>query len=94
MKIHEYLPRILHSKTAVIDDDLSIIGTANLDNRSFRLNFEVVAAIYGPDTAKTLADAFEKDLLEARPVSNRELRKEPLLTRLGEATARLLSPVL
>jgi cardiolipin synthase len=94
VKIYEYLPRVLHAKTAVIDDDLSIIGTANLDNRSFRLNFEVVAAIYGPETAKTLVDAYEKDLLEARPVSNRELRKEPMLTRLGESTARLLSPML
>jgi cardiolipin synthase len=94
VKIHEYLPRILHAKTAVIDDDLSIIGTANLDNRSFRLNFEVVVAIYGAETAKTLVAAYEKDLLEARPVSNRELRREPLLTRLGESTARLLSPML
>ncbi len=94
VKIFEYLPVILHAKTAVIDDDLAIIGTANLDNRSFRLNFEVVAAVYGPETAKTLADAFEKDLTQARPVSNRELRKEPLLRRLGESTARLLSPML
>ncbi len=94
VKIYEYLPRILHAKTAVIDDDLSIIGTANLDNRSFRLNFEVVVAIYGQATASTLSNAYEKDLLEARAVSNRELRREPLLTRLGESAARLLSPML
>ena len=45
--IYLYEPSMLHAKTAVIDDALAIVGTANLDNRSFRLNFEVVAALYG-----------------------------------------------
>ena len=42
--VWEYTPRMIHAKTIVIDDELSIVGTANFDNRSFRLNFEVVAA--------------------------------------------------
>jgi len=45
-KIFLYEPAMLHAKTAVIDDELAIVGTANLDNRSFRLNFEVIAALY------------------------------------------------
>jgi len=93
-QVLEYTPRFIHAKTCVIDEDLSIIGTANLDNRSFRLNFEVVAAVYGDKTNTELAAAFERDLLGARPVKNKDLRREPLLQRSAEAIARLFSPVL
>jgi cardiolipin synthase len=44
IKVYEYGPPMLHAKTIVIDDSVAIVGTANLDNRSFRLNFEVAAA--------------------------------------------------
>ncbi len=94
VQILEYTPRFLHAKTCLVDDDLSIIGSANLDNRSFRLNFEVVAAVYGTETNAELARAFERDLEGARPVKNKELRREPFLRRAAEAVARLLSPML
>lgn len=94
VKIYEYTPRFLHAKTCVVDGDLSIVGSANLDNRSFQLNFEIVAAIYGDDTNAVLAAAFEKDLEGARPVKNKELRREPFPRRAAEALARLLSPTL
>ncbi len=94
VQILEYTPRFLHAKTCVIDDDLSIIGSANLDNRSFQLNFEVVAAVYGEKTNRELAAAFTDDLAGARPVRNKELRREPFGRRAAEAVARLLSPML
>ena len=53
VKVWEYKARMLHSKTLVVDDNCAMVGTANFDNRSFRLNFEVMAVIYGP----TLAEA-------------------------------------
>lgn len=93
-RIFEYDGRFIHGKTMVVDDDLSFVGTANIDNRSFRLNFEVVAVVYGEDLNKRLAAAFEDDLTHAVEVRPRTLKREPLLQRLGESGARLLSPLL
>lgn len=93
-RIFEYEGRFIHAKTMVVDDDLAIVGTANLDNRSFRLNFEVVAAVYGADLATRLATAFEDDLTCTREVQPTTLQREPLLQRLGESAARLMSPLL
>lgn len=90
--VHEYLPRMLHAKTLVVDDDYVQIGTANYDHRSFRLNFEVAVAVYGPHVVGEVAAAFEADLREARRV----LRGEPaaFVPRLVQAVARLFSPLL
>jgi cardiolipin synthase len=93
-QVLEYTPRFLHAKTCVVDGDLCIVGTANLDNRSFQLNFEVVAAVYGEEANSTLAAAFERDLADARPVKGKELRREPFVRRASEAVARLFSPTL
>jgi len=92
-QIYLYESPMLHAKTAVIDDDLAIVGTANLDNRSFRLNFEVVAAFYGGACVGELARAFETDLAHARRQVQREA-KSPFLQRLVASAARLLAPQL
>lgn len=94
VKIYEYQPSMIHAKTLVVDDEVAIVGTANMDNRSFRLNFEVSAAIYDPETARALAALFTADLEKAVAVTQRGLQKEPTLTRLAEAGARLLAPML
>lgn len=91
VKIWEYRERMLHSKTLVIDDHCAMIGTANFDQRSFSLNFEVMAVVYGPTLADALAAQFEADLEHALPVRRRRPR---FARRLGEAGARLLSPLL
>jgi cardiolipin synthase len=93
-RVFEYGGRMLHAKTIVVDDDLAIVGTANFDNRSFRLNFEVVVAIYDEEITTELARAFEADLEHASHVKVRELKDKKLLERLGENTARLFSPLL
>jgi cardiolipin synthase len=94
VQVHEYKDRMLHAKTMVVDDDIAIVGTANMDNRSFRLNFEVVAAIYDEGTTRELARAFESDLEKSEVVKVRELRDKPFTDRLGESAARLFSPLL
>lgn len=91
-KIWEYKARMLHSKTLVVDDHCAMIGTANFDNRSFRLNFEVCAVIYGPALAMPLAAQFETDLQSSSPV--RANRRQHFLPRFGDAAARLFSPLL
>lgn len=52
----------MHSKTMLVDDEISSVGTFNLDIRSFKLHYEVTALIYGEKFAGILQDAFEKDL--------------------------------
>lgn len=92
VRIWEYTRRMLHSKTMVIDEGFAMIGTANFDARSFRLNFEVCAAIYSPGMNQKMARQFETDLLASEPVP--EERKLRFPDRLFEASARLLSPLL
>ncbi|MBK9030873.1 MAG: cardiolipin synthase [Myxococcales bacterium] len=94
VKIFEYEPRFIHAKTMVIDDDLAIVATANLDNRSFRLNFELAAVVYGQHLVGQLAAAFVEDLRSARAIVADELARQRFRTRLGQASARLLSPLL
>ncbi len=94
VKIFEYQPAMLHAKTLVMDDDLSIIGTANIDNRSFKLNFEDACVVYGEDCASTLANMFRADCRKARAVELEDVTDAPLRRRIFDATARLFSPVL
>jgi cardiolipin synthase len=94
VRVYEYETRFIHAKTMVCDDDIGIIGTANLDNRSFRLNFEVVAIAYGQKVNAELAQAFHDDLKGCRELTTQDLEKLPLKARFGRAAARLLSPLL
>jgi cardiolipin synthase len=92
VRIWQYQPRMLHAKALLADDDLSIIGTANFDPRSFRLNFEVALAIYDRGFCARVAAQIQTDFDAAVPV--RQPRPVGFLRRLGEASARLFSPLL
>jgi cardiolipin synthase A/B len=94
VRIYRYGPPALHAKTMVVDRDAAIIGTANLDNRSLRLNFEVLAILYGHEAADALAGMFERDLGRARLVTPADIARQTLTGRLFEGAARLLSPML
>jgi len=91
--VWEYTPRMIHAKTIIIDDELSIVGTANFDNRSFRLNFEVVAAIYDAGINAELAAAFESDLAVSVRLKS-DHSKERFGVRLMKSAARLAAPLL
>ena len=90
--VHEYGPPMLHAKTMVIDETVAVVGTANLDNRSFRLNFEVAAAFYDARVIDHLARRFEEDRRHSRPFPAK--RRSLMVTQLLESVARLTSPVL
>jgi cardiolipin synthase len=94
VRIFEYGPPMLHAKTLVVDDDVTVVGTANLDNRSFRLNFEVAAVLYGREHAARLARVFAEDEERAVQVRTEDLEKAGVPRRLFESFARLLSPLL
>jgi cardiolipin synthase len=75
VKVYLYLPGFLHSKLTVIDDDLSTIGSANMDFRSFEHNFEVNAFVYQNDFALSMKKVFMED------VENSQLLVLPWLKR-------------
>jgi len=91
--IYEFGPHMIHAKTLVVDDH-AFLGTANMDNRSFRLNFEVLVAIYDKAIANRLADAFEADLRWAVPYTKRVAGRIPFHQRLVQSAARLFAPLL
>jgi cardiolipin synthase len=90
--VHEFGPPMLHAKTMVIDETVAVVGTANLDNRSFRLNFEVAAAFYDARVVRHLARRFEDDRRRSHKLTSK--RRSQVVTRLAESIARLTSPVL
>ncbi|HEY1551668.1 MAG TPA: phospholipase D-like domain-containing protein, partial [Kofleriaceae bacterium] len=94
VRFYEYTPRFIHAKTLVVDDDVAIVGTANFDNRSFRLDFELVAVLFGTGANEQLAAQYERDLTDSREIGRAELLAMPFVQRLGQASARLLSPLL
>ena len=92
VRIWQYRAGMLHAKALVVDEDLSIVGTANFDPRSFRLNFEVALAVYDAGFCARLAAQVEQDFERARQL--RQPRGLGFFRRLGEAVARLFSPIL
>ena len=93
VRVYEYGPRMLHTKALLVDDDLAIVGSANFDPRSFRLNFEVSVLFRDAAIAGELSQLYERELALAPRV--RADRDRPLWSvRLPEALARLLSPLL
>ena len=95
VKVYEYGPRLLHSKSLLVDDDLAMIGTANFDHRSFRLNFEVQALIHDAGINAELRKQIEVEFAHAPRVRDPGEGKRPLFReRLPEAVARLMSPLL
>ncbi len=93
VKVYEYGPRMLHSKALLVDDAIAIVGSANFDHRSFRLNFELSVLFDDAGLAAELAQQIEREFQHAPRVRNDRAR--PLLgARLPEALARLMSPLL
>ena len=91
VRVFEY-PRMLHSKALLVDSDTCVLGSSNFDNRSFRLNFELCVLFEDNGVAIALEAIMASDWLNACEVTGpRQLRFWP---RLGEASARLLSPLL
>lgn len=73
VRIFEYTTRFNHSKVILADGNLSVVGSLNLDARSLNTNHEVVAAIYGPDAARTLGTQFQELFSQSKEVSLEDL---------------------
>lgn len=84
----------LHAKTIVIDDSICSIGTANMDIRSFELNFEVNAFIYSSEIAKQQRSIFENDILNSKEITLDMYNSRLTSIKIKESISRLLSPLL
>ncbi|MFC3885924.1 cardiolipin synthase [Bacillus songklensis] len=93
-KVYIYQNGFLHAKTIVVDDKIASVGTANIDVRSFRLNFEVNAFLYHSKTARQLAMAFKEDIQQSSELTLDAYQQRSYYTRFKESISRLLSPIL
>ena len=84
----------LHEKAMVVDDDLGMVGSANLDNRSFRLNFELNVLVADPGFTAEVAQMLAADLANADEVTNEDAARRSAAFKLATQGARLLAPLL
>ncbi|GAE24938.1 cardiolipin synthetase [Halalkalibacter wakoensis JCM 9140] len=93
-KVYIYENGFLHCKTIVSDDAIGSVGTANIDVRSFRLNFEVNAFLYSDKEVTKLTEIFHTDMEHSRELTLDQYEQRSLKIRFKESVSRLLSPIL
>lgn len=94
VRIFLYQKGFVHAKTMAVDNNLSIVGTANMDGRSFDMNFEINAVVYSERICKELSEAFLNDLNYSTELSLAQWSERAWWRELTDDVARLLSPVL
>lgn len=94
VRVFEYGEAILHAKTVVADDAIAVVGSSNLDFRSFHYNAECNLVMFGSPEALALASAFEEDLKGSVEIHRNEWNGRGGLHRLVDRLARALSPIL
>ena len=94
VEIYQYEPGFLHAKTFVVDDELVSIGSANVDFRSFKLNFETNAFCYDRKLVQQLKESFEKDLANCSRLDKEYFARQSLWLRFKQHFSRLLAPIL
>ncbi|MFC3616426.1 cardiolipin synthase [Lutimaribacter marinistellae] len=92
-RVFRYTDGFMHQKVFVVDEALAAVGTTNLDNRSFRLNFEAMALFFDKRAALDVADMLEADFANAFEL-RRGLDSQPPSIRYGAPLARLFAPIL
>ena len=94
VQVYHYCKGMVHAKTMVVDGILSTVGTCNMDNRSFLLNFEVNALFYNKEISEELTRFFEEDLEECSQNTLEEWRQRPVISKIKESICRLWAPLL
>ncbi|MEK4387596.1 cardiolipin synthase [Solibacillus sp. FSL W7-1464] len=93
-KVYQYEKGFIHAKMIVVDDEIASVGTANIDVRSFSLNFEVNALLYDRLLAHRLAEIFESDILDCSELTYELYKNRSNFIKFKESISRLLSPIL
>ncbi len=92
--IYRYQPGFMHQKVILVDDRYTAVGTANLDNRSMRLNFEITAVTTAPHFINSVEAMLEDDLANCRLMTEHDYKDRSILFRLTCRAIRLLAPLL
>jgi cardiolipin synthase len=92
VKVWRYQRGFMHQKVLLGDDDLAIVGSVNLDFRSFMLNFELSAVIQDQAFAKSVEKMLEKDFARSEAENLQKFEKGKFLFRLKCRLAALMSP--
>ncbi|MGI9626432.1 MAG: cardiolipin synthase [Longimicrobiales bacterium] len=93
VRFYRYTDGFLHEKAMLIDSDVAAVGTANFDNRSFRLNFEITALVSDPTFVTEVEKMFDDDFEKSRLMEQGEYDRKPWWFRLGVRFARLTAPL-
>lgn len=94
VRVWQYETGFVHAKVVIVDELLAILGTANMDLRSFFNNFETNAILFHPTLIARLETDFVKDLADGVEMQLETFRRRPFKRRIGEAVARMLAPLL
>jgi cardiolipin synthase len=94
VRVFEYQAAILHAKTLVADDCVSLVGSTNLDFRSFHFNAEVNLVILDESVGRVFADSFEEDLASSKEIAPALWRRRGALHAFGDTLARAGAPLL
>ena len=94
VKLYRYTAGFMHQKVFLIDSTCAAVGTANLDNRSFRLNFELTLLNYDPSFIESVSSMLADDFANSRKVDESEYTRKSFFFKLASRFARLLSPIL
>ena len=94
VQVYRYQGGFMHQKVLLMDDQISGVGTANFDNRSFRLNFEITLLVDDPAFATKVSTMLEADMQHSRKVYEEDIKNKPFWFPLAMGIARLMSPVL
>ncbi|MCM2375183.1 cardiolipin synthase [Aporhodopirellula aestuarii] len=93
VRVYRYQGRFMHQKVLLVDDTMAAVGTANFDNRSFRLNFEIMLAFFDESFSQEVAEMFEDDLRYCTLSDGSELEEKSYAFQLLVRAARLLAPI-
>ncbi len=94
VELYEFDDGMLHAKIMTIDDRWCMLGSANMDIRSFRLNFEITALVYDAAVAARLSHLVAEHCRRSRRIGLKDMRRRPVLAELTEGAARLFAPLL
>ncbi|MDQ3159480.1 MAG: phospholipase D-like domain-containing protein [Pseudomonadota bacterium] len=89
VRVHEYQPTLMHTKLLMVDDQWALIGSPNMDSRSFEINDEIALAVSDEDLLHDLSASYAADLAASRRVTSGEVTRNPV-ARLRNWSARLL----
>jgi cardiolipin synthase len=89
VKVHLYRPNFLHAKHLTVDNDVALVGSTNIDIRSFALNAEIILVIYDPEVVADLRKLQERYFAHSDVLTAQQWARRPFLLKVAQNTARL-----